>query len=168
MENLKTIFICLLGEIATHLWLNRMVGQIYGLLYLSPKPVSLETIVNKLMISKASASLNVWELEKWEAVRKIWVPGSRKDFYQANSNFVNIIYTRGRLIIRKILDNLNENLARMPKNFFGKSHLSEIRRISDFCNLAKNLLNILPEEISLKKSEEISGTLNKVAFLLKK
>lgn len=154
-------FICLMGEIAKHLGLNRMVGQIYGLLYLSPKPVSLETIVNKLKISKASASLNVRELEKWEAVRQAWIPGSRKDFYEVNSDFVNIIYKRGKLKILNVLNDLNNNIAKMSKNFLGKSHFSKIRQISDFCNLAMNLLNILPEEISLNKLKEISGSINK-------
>jgi len=44
------------------------------------KPLSLDTIVEKLKMSKGSVSLNIRELEKWDAVKKIWVNGTRKDF----------------------------------------------------------------------------------------
>jgi DNA-binding transcriptional regulator GbsR (MarR family) len=156
------------GEIAQNLGLNRTVGQIYGLLYLNDSLVSLEDIVNKLKISKGSASLNIRELERWQAVKKIWVPGSRKDFYQADTDFVNIIYKRGKFRIQRILDNLNENIAKMPKNLFAKSSYSKIEHIFDSCRSIQNILKILPDEISIKRLSEVSIALNKFKILFKK
>lgn len=167
-DQIQEDFIRFTGEIARNMGLNRTVGQIYGLLYLNDGPVSLEDIVSKLKISKGSASLNTRELERWNAVRKIWVPGSRKDFYHANADFTNIIYKRGKSRIRKILDNLNDNIAKMPRNLFAKSCHSKIDQISDFCKSIQSILNILPDEISLKKIEESSSVLNKLKTLFKK
>ena len=88
-ENININFIRIVGELGASLGLNRSVGQIYGLLYMSDKPLSLDDLVSKLKMSKGSVSLNIRELERWEAVKKIWVSGSRKDFYEVNPDFIN-------------------------------------------------------------------------------
>ena len=82
------------GMLAAQFSLNPTVGQIYGLLYMSPKPVSLNEMVEKLRISKGSASTNVRILESWAAVRKVWVDNSRKDYYEANPETLAIIMNR--------------------------------------------------------------------------
>lgn len=65
------------------LGLPRSTGQIYGLLYLSPKPLSLDDIADLLSISKASASTGTRQLAAWQAVKEVWVPGDRRDHYEA-------------------------------------------------------------------------------------
>ncbi len=72
------------GNTAQSLGIGRVLGQIYAYLYLSPKPRSLADLENALGISKGSASMGVRQLEQWNAVRKIWVRGDRKDYYEAN------------------------------------------------------------------------------------
>ncbi|MDA0577953.1 MAG: hypothetical protein O3B24_07635 [Verrucomicrobia bacterium] len=72
------------GNTAQSLGVGRVLGQIYGYLYLSPRPRSLADLENALGISKGSASMGVRQLEQWNAVRKIWVRGDRKDYYEAN------------------------------------------------------------------------------------
>jgi len=70
---------------------GRIIGQVYALLYLSPEPLSLDELVAGLGVSKASVSTNVRELLKWSAVRKVWIAGSRKDYYEAEPDFFRII-----------------------------------------------------------------------------
>jgi DNA-binding transcriptional regulator GbsR (MarR family) len=47
--------------------------------------------MERLKVSKGNISLNIRELEKWGAVRNVWVKGSRKDFYEANLDVKKII-----------------------------------------------------------------------------
>lgn len=65
------------------LGLPRSTGQIYGLLYLSPKPLSLDDIAELLSISKASASTGTRQLVSWQALKEVWVPGDRRDHFEA-------------------------------------------------------------------------------------
>lgn len=65
------------------LGLPRSTGQIYGLLYLAPAPLSLDDIAELLSISKASASTGTRQLAAWQAVKEVWVPGDRRDHYEA-------------------------------------------------------------------------------------
>lgn len=59
------------------------MGQIYGLLFLSAQPLALEEIAELLGISKASVSTGTRQLTSWGAIRQVWVPGSRKDHFEA-------------------------------------------------------------------------------------
>ncbi|OGQ08371.1 MAG: hypothetical protein A3G32_04010 [Deltaproteobacteria bacterium RIFCSPLOWO2_12_FULL_40_28] len=73
------------GRIAVSLLgiLNRVCGQIYALLYLSPEALSLDDIVTELGVSKGNVSINIRILEDYQLVKKVWVKGTRKDYYVA-------------------------------------------------------------------------------------
>lgn len=71
--------------------MGRVLGQIYAFLYFSPKPRNLQDMQDALGISKGSASMGVRQLEQWEAVRKVWVKGDRKDYYEASDWFGRIL-----------------------------------------------------------------------------
>lgn len=79
------------GNTTQSFGLGRMIGRIYSLLYLSPEPLALEQIADELSISKASASIAVRQLAAWQAVRASWVPGDRRDFYEAETDFRRIL-----------------------------------------------------------------------------
>ncbi len=63
--------------------INRVGGQIYALLFLSEEPLSLDDISERLAVSKSNVSINIRMLEEYNLVRKVWVKGSRKDYYAA-------------------------------------------------------------------------------------
>ena len=76
-------FIETAGRLCQMLGLPRSIGQIHGLLYLSPQPLSLDDITDQLGISKASASTGTRQLAAWQAIRQVWVPGDRRDHFEA-------------------------------------------------------------------------------------
>jgi DNA-binding transcriptional regulator GbsR (MarR family) len=63
--------------------INKAQGQIYALLFISDEPLSLDEISDRLGISKSNVSINIRMLEDFNLVRKVWVKGSRKDYYSA-------------------------------------------------------------------------------------
>jgi DNA-binding transcriptional regulator GbsR (MarR family) len=79
------------GSLTQSLGLGRVLGQIYAYLYFSQTPQSLGDLQRALGISKGGASMCVRQLEQWDAVRKVWVRGDRKDYYEANDWFGNIL-----------------------------------------------------------------------------
>jgi len=85
-----------IGRLATTVGVSRVIGQLYAILFLSDKPLCLNDMVERLKISKGNASLNIRELEKLGVVKKVWVKGDRKDFYEAELDFEKIM--KGALI----------------------------------------------------------------------
>ena len=62
---------------------NETAGRMFAVLYLSPGPLSLDEIALRLGTSKGNASVQVRELLTLGMVRKVWVRGSRRDYYEA-------------------------------------------------------------------------------------
>ncbi len=107
------------GSTTQALGLGRVVGQIYAYLYFSPEPRNLADLQDTLGISKGSASTCVRQLEQWRAVRKIWIKGDRKDYYEANEWLGRILRnialdTVGKKILAyaSLLDETEEELQR--------------------------------------------------------
>lgn len=65
------------------LGIPKSVGEIYGLLFISPEPLPLDELVARLKISKGSASQGLRSLRHLGAVRAVYVAGDRRDFYEA-------------------------------------------------------------------------------------
>ncbi len=67
----------LFGEVVQGLGVPRSVGQIYGLLFASPKPLSFSDIVAQLEISKGSASQGIKTLRALGAIKLVSQEGGR-------------------------------------------------------------------------------------------
>lgn len=80
-----------MGRISSFWGFSKIMGQLYGLLYLSPKPLTLDAMAESLSISKGNVSINIRNLLRWNMVRQVWVKGDRKDFYEAETDFWKII-----------------------------------------------------------------------------
>ena len=93
-KEIRDELIKLAGMTSARFSLSPIAGQIYALLYVSARPVSLNDMVKELKISKGSASTNIRALEAWGAVRKVWVSSDRKDYYEANPDITNIVFRR--------------------------------------------------------------------------
>lgn len=80
-----------LGRISSFWGFSKIMGQLYGLLYLSPKPLTLDDMAKSLSSSKGNVSINMKALERWNMVRQVWVKGDRKDYYEAETDFWKIV-----------------------------------------------------------------------------
>lgn len=71
------------GELGTRWGINRTVAQVHALLYLSQKPLDVQTIANTLGVARSNASTSLRELEGWGVVRSVHVLGNRREHYEA-------------------------------------------------------------------------------------
>jgi DNA-binding transcriptional regulator GbsR (MarR family) len=92
------------GRLCQRFGLPRSTGQIYGLLYLSPSPLSLDDIADMLSISKASASTGTRQLLGWHALKQVWVPGDRRDHFEATGDLHDLLRTGYEKFFRPKLD----------------------------------------------------------------
>ncbi|MCP4426431.1 MAG: hypothetical protein GY803_18210 [Chloroflexi bacterium] len=76
----------------SHFWgFSKAMGAIYGAIYLSPTPVSLDELVEQVGVSKGAVSTNVRTLERLGMVHKQIQLGDRKDYYIAETDFWKIV-----------------------------------------------------------------------------
>ncbi|MBX3608504.1 MAG: GbsR/MarR family transcriptional regulator [Hydrogenophaga sp.] len=76
-------FIAHFGEMGSRWGINRTVGQIYALLYLSPEPLCADQIAEALAFSRSNVSMGLKELQAWRLVRLRHFSGDRREFFEA-------------------------------------------------------------------------------------
>lgn len=104
----QDVFLDRINQICSKLRLNNIMAQLYSLLYLSGKTMSLDDMVERLKISKGSVSVNIRALENYGAVRRVWVKGSRRDHYEAEPDIYKVIMERVRSLLRDRLTETDE------------------------------------------------------------
>lgn len=80
-----------MGRLARFFGFSEVMGRLYGILLLSPEPMSLDDLASGLEISKGSVSMNMRDLERWGMAKEVWVRGERKKYYKAESDMWQVI-----------------------------------------------------------------------------
>lgn len=142
IKEMRESVVEVMGRISSFWGFGKTMGQLYGLLYLSPKPLTLDEMAEDLSISKGSASINVRNLLQWNMARQVWVKGDRKDYYEAEVDFWKII--RGVISQREKkefaqalsavggLRRSAEQLSKSAKSADASFALERLRRLEEF------------------------------------
>ena len=86
-------FIQGLSRISQFWGFPKAMGAIFGALYLSPNPLSLDELVEQVEVTKGAVSTNVRALERLGMVHRQIVIGERKDYYLSETDFWKIVKT---------------------------------------------------------------------------
>ena len=108
LDRAREIFIEGMGAAsATSGVLSQLQGRIFAVLFLEDHPLSLDDVAEALQISKSNVSINIRGLVEWHLVRRVSVPNSRKDHYEAAADFwrvmLEIMERRFRWNIRQVI-----------------------------------------------------------------
>ncbi|MEQ9823743.1 MAG: HTH domain-containing protein [Puniceicoccaceae bacterium] len=90
-------------SVAAVVRLPKSVGEIFGLLYISRIPLSMDRIMQKLGVSLGTASQGIKTLRSFGAIRSTYIPGERKEHFVAETDF-------RKLLNRLILDDWRPKL----------------------------------------------------------
>jgi DNA-binding transcriptional regulator GbsR (MarR family) len=69
----------------------KAMGAIFGALYLSPAPLSLDELVEQVGVTKGAVSTNVRALERLGMVHRHLQMGERKDYYTAETDLWKVV-----------------------------------------------------------------------------
>jgi DNA-binding transcriptional regulator GbsR (MarR family) len=109
MDNLTGPFVEGMGAAAaTSGILTQLQGRIFGVLYLHQGPMSLDELTDELQQSKSNVSVSVRGLVDWQLVRQVRIPGSRRDHYEAATDFWRVMQ---EILERRFRWNLRQVVA---------------------------------------------------------
>jgi DNA-binding transcriptional regulator GbsR (MarR family) len=74
------------GEMGTRWGTNRTVAQIQALLYLSPRPLRADEIVDLLSVARSNVSTSIRELQSYGLVKMTHMLGDRRDYFESLSD----------------------------------------------------------------------------------
>lgn len=111
-------FVLHFGEMGSRWGINRTVGQIYALLYVSPRPLNAEDIVEALGVSRSNVSMGLRELQAWNLVLPRHLPDDRRDHFTTPDDVWQILRTlaeeRKKREVDPTLSVLRELLMQSP------------------------------------------------------
>ncbi len=90
LDQARDHFIQGLSRITFFWGFPKAMGAIFGVIFLSPEPLSLNSIVEQVGITKGAVSTNVRNLERLGMIHKHLIIGDRKDYYTAETDFWKI------------------------------------------------------------------------------
>jgi DNA-binding transcriptional regulator GbsR (MarR family) len=111
-------FIGHFGEMGSRWGINRTVGQIYALIFVSPVPLNADDIAAHLEFSRGNVSMGLKELQAWRLVKLQHLPGDRREYFEAPTDAWEIFRTlaeeRRRREIEPTLSMLRNALLETP------------------------------------------------------
>ncbi|WP_420136208.1 GbsR/MarR family transcriptional regulator [Sphingomonas sp.] len=136
-------FILHWGEMGSQWGVNRSVGQIHALLYLSDRALHAEDIVDQLGLARSNVSTALKELQSYGLVRRVHVEGDRRDHFTAETDpwemLMRISAERKRREIDPTIALLAELSARLAADKSAPPHVRErITRMHEFISTLAN------------------------------
>ena len=96
MSNLSPLvrsFVSHFGEMGSRWGINRTVGQIYALIYVSKRAINADEIAEALEFSRSNVSMGLKELQAWRLVQLRHLPGDRREYFDAPGDAWDVFLT---------------------------------------------------------------------------
>lgn len=121
LTKIKKDFTRGLSEISRFWGFPKGMGAIFGVLYLSPTPLSLDEIVQETGLTKGAVSTEIRALARMGLVHRSPRLGDRKDYYEAEADFYaairSILKERQNTEFDRAIRSVKETLQVMDKNW---------------------------------------------------
>ncbi len=135
LSSLSREFINHFGEMGSRWGINRTVGQIYALLFVSQVPLNADDMADALGFSRSNVSMGLKELQAWRLVRLRHLPGDRREYFEAPEDVWEIFRVlateRRRREIEPTLSMLRSALLVTPDNEAERHAQARMREMHD-------------------------------------
>lgn len=145
LASVEDIFIQRWGDMGEVWGINRTMAQIQGLLYITGETYCTDDVMERLQISRGSASMSLRALVEWGVVRKVHRSGDRRDYYQSLSDvwqiFARVAQRRKQKEIDPIVSALREcrqQLESEPESVPSVCH-ERLSQMLDFLSIMEAL-----------------------------
>lgn len=137
-----------IGDIIEHWGFRKVLGRVWTVLFIAAEALPAATIGERLSMSAGATSMALTELQRWGVVKRVWRPGERKEFYEAETDFWRMISKvfdeRERLLAESVRERL-ERAAQLLRNAapgpLTKSSIDRVERLLSFVLVAETALD---------------------------
>src|SRR6266478_2207600 len=112
LNPLETEIIDFFVQVSRLLGQPRSLAEIYGLLFISARPLAMDDLIERLQLSKGSASQGLKFLRNLGAVKMVYVAADRRVHYEA---VAELRYLVTRFLRDQIVPDLDQAHARLER-----------------------------------------------------
>ncbi len=168
MTPLSQDFVLHFGEMGSRWGINRTVGQIYALLYVSERPLNADEIADALQFSRSNVSMGLKELESWRLTKLQHLPNDRREYFTAPEDIWAIFRTladeRRKREIDPTLSMLRDAILRganNPEDKYAQKRMKEMHDLIEMVTLWFNEVHRL-EPDTLKQLMKMGSKVTKL------
>jgi len=152
-------FVLHFGEMGSRWGINRTVGQIYALLYLSKRPLNADDICDALGFARSNVSMGLRELDSWQLIRLVHLPNDRRDHFTVPDDIWEIVRTlieqRRKREIEPTLTMLRDILMESPASTEEQLAQEKMREMHDLIEM----LTLWYQDMQKLESEQLLNLL---------
>lgn len=137
-----------IGDVIEHWGFRKALGRVWTILYLEPEPLPAPEIAARLAMSAGAVSMSLSELQRWGVVRRVWRPGERKEFFEAETDFwkmiSKVINERERFLAASVKERLGKAadlMAASPQTAETRGSTERVKRLLSFASIAEAVLD---------------------------
>lgn len=155
-EAARHLFIRRWGEMAASWGISRTMAEIHALLYLATEPLCTDDVMERLEVSRGSASTNLRQLVNWGLVYRNHRRNDRKEYFDAEKDvwqmFETISRERRRREVQPIVETIERCLEMIgadrrrlsgPKRRDAEEFQKRFSEVLEFCELMNTLFNLM-------------------------
>ena len=139
LRPLVSSFVTHFGEMGSRWGINRTVGQIYALIYVSAQPIHADDLAESLGFSRSNVSMGLKELQAWRLVRLRHLPGDRREHFEAAGDawetFRRLAEERRQREIEPTLSMLRDALLQTPTDALDAHAQARMKEMHDVIDM---------------------------------
>ncbi len=136
-----------IGDVIEHWGFRKALGRVWTVLYLSGAALAAGDLGDRLAMSSGGVSMALTELQRWGVVRRVWRPGERREFFEAETDFwkmiSKVVRERERSLavsVRERLEYASSLLREEPRSVDARARLERLRRLQTFSTMAETVI----------------------------
>jgi HTH-type transcriptional regulator, glycine betaine synthesis regulator len=136
-----------IGDVIEHWGFRKPLGRLWTVLYLVGGASSASELGERLSMSSGAVSMALTELQRWGIVKRVWRPGTRKEFYEAETDFwkmiSRVVNERERFLLASVHDRLElaaKSLRSGAKTAEDKERVARVEHLVAFTSVAEGLV----------------------------
>lgn len=148
LEDAELLCADAIGDVIEHWGFRKALGRVWTVLYLETVPLSAADVAQRLTMSSGAVSTTLAELQRWGVARRVWKPGERREFFEAETDFwkmiSKVVSERERFLaesVKQRLDRAASSAQEAPKSARRTHLLDRVKRLSAFANVAQAVLD---------------------------
>lgn len=137
------------GDVIEYWGFRKALGRVWTVLYLSDEPLPAATVGEQLSMSTGSVSMALSELQRWGVVRRVWLPGERREFFEAETDLwkmiSKVISERERFLattVRERLERAIDAQKSAPHTPGAKARLERLKHLLDMAMVAEHVIDL--------------------------
>ncbi len=169
------LFIRRWGAMGATWGISRTMAEVHALLYLASEPLCTDDVMDRLAISRGSASMNLRELVNWGLIERVHRRRDRKEYFEAEKDvwqmFETISRERRRREVQPIMETIERCLTMIDEQRSGlrgseakdaEGYRERFTGIYDFCEL----LNTFSQAIGKAGNRGVKPLLKTIAKIV--